>query len=117
MFMLTNEDHFILQIFKCFCMMILLYKEPVLVIEIDTRNQRGIGIECVDGVQPPPEPDLEHHHVGLLPRKVEAGGNGRILEVGQRRRSPCTVDCLEKRDELGIRRLRPIEANSLVETE
>ena len=33
------------------------------------------------------------------------------------RESPCTVDCLEKRDELGIRRLRPIEANSLVETE
>ena len=37
--------------------------ELIAVIEADRAHDRDVGVDEVDGIQPPAEPDLEHGHV------------------------------------------------------
>ena len=68
-------------------------------IEIDRRDQRDVGVDDVDRVEPPAQADFEHDRVELSVREHQQRGRGVELEERQRVLAASRVDALERRDQ------------------
>ena len=70
--------------------------EPLLVVEVDAREDADGGGYHVGGIEPPAEAGLQHHHLRaalLKPGEREGGGD---LEKGR-----CVIPLLDERADLG----------------
>ena len=58
------------------------------VVEVNAGDDGAIGVDDVDGVQPPAQAHFQNHHVQRRARDDVQNGQGGKLKVGQRHRVP-----------------------------
>jgi len=56
--------------------------EVIRMIQIDTGQNRTVGIEHIDCIQAPPQPDFQDGHIHTRPQEYQHGSQG--TEIGQR---------------------------------
>ena len=60
--------------------------EVVDVVDVDARDDRDVGIDDVDGVEPAAQADFEDHGIERGAREEPQRGQRAELEIGERRR-------------------------------
>ena len=88
--------------------------EPVAMIEIDRGHHRDVGIDDVDGVEPPAQADFEHDCVGLSVREYQQRGQRVELEERERLCTARRVDALERRHQRRVGDFDAVDGNALV---
>ncbi len=91
--------------------------EPVLVIEIDGGHDRGIGVDDVDGIEPPAEADFEQRDVEPGLGEKHQRGERAVFEIGQRDIAARSLDALEDVDQRSVADVLAVDAHALVVAE
>jgi len=61
------------------------------VVEVDAGQDGAVGVDDVDGVEPPAQTDFEHHGVQPLRSQQRQNGQRGEFEITQAHRLPCRV--------------------------
>ena len=80
----------------------------------DAHDNRDIGIDQIDRVEPPAEADLEQGDIDIGPNEEVKGRERPELEVGQHRLTPSLIDTREGGTEIGVPDHRTGDADALV---
>ncbi|MCY1278493.1 hypothetical protein D9M70_272210 [compost metagenome] len=88
--------------------------QPFGMIEADAGDQCQIGVDQVDRIQPPTEPDLENRSIQTGTLEQPESRQGAHLEIGQGNLAACRLDCSECLTELIIAGFDAIDSDSLV---
>ena len=89
--------------------------QPVAMIERDRRHQRDVGVDHIDGIEPPAHADFEHDGIELAVSKTSKRGQRVELEESERVVAARRVDALERGDQRRRRRLStPSSSDALV---
>jgi hypothetical protein len=87
------------------------------VVDVDAGEDRAVGVDEVDRVEPPAETDLEHQRVGRGPPEHPQDRQRGELEVGERHVAAGGLHRLELLDQGGIGRRLAVEPRALVEAQ
>ena len=85
-------------------------------IEIDTRDDRAIGIHNIDRVQPPTQTDFEHPHIKRLGCKERHHREGGELKVRQGNTLTRGFDAFKLADKRGIVDNVAVQTCTLIES-
>src|SRR6267142_2857528 len=69
----------------------------VLMIEIHACHQRAVGIERIDGIEPPAESNFQYRYIDFSVGKCEHRRKRAELEIGEQSIAACGLDALECR--------------------
>ena len=67
-------------------------------VDLDRRDDRDVGVDDVDRVEPPAEADLEDQRVELRAREQPQRGERAELEIGERHVAARGLDRVERGD-------------------
>ena len=89
--------------------------QVILVIQVHAGDDGAVGVNDVDGVQPPAQPDLQDDRIqGRLREQAHDGQRGE-LEIGQTDIAARGLDRLELGDQVGVRGNLAVDPRPLVE--
>ena len=92
------------------------FTQECLMVEPDTGNNRNVGIDCIKGIQPSSQSDLENRHIHVLFCNAVQGSQRTELKVGQRHITAGCINGLEGIANLFIARFIAVQTNSLIKS-
>ena len=88
--------------------------EPVLMIDVDRRDDRSVRVDEVDRIEPAAEADFEQRDVELRVGEQHQRGERAVFEVGQRDVAARGLNPFERIDERRVARFFALDAHALV---